>query len=223
MRPVFIITISLFFLTFPVFGQSVTETLPEKIDPAEKYLFYLHGGVVQQQGVNAVSQHYGEYKFLDILDSLSHRGFNVISEVRPKEMDEVTYARKLESQIDTLFTAGVSPQNISIVGASLGAYIALETALILKKPQINYALLGLCSEYDLEYFSKYKHELHGKFLSIYESTDEKGPCQKLFTDLPPNSSFKEIWLDMGNSHAFLFKPYPEWINPLVHWIREIDK
>ncbi len=206
----------------PLSGQSITNSISEQINPTEKYLFYLHGGVVQQQGVNAVSPYYGEYKYLDILDSLSQGGFNVISEVRPKGMDEVTYAKKLKFQIDSLITAGLSPQNISIVGASLGAYVTLETALILNNSRINYALLGLCSDYALEYFSKYKHQLRGRFLSIYEGTDEKGSCRELFTDPSDGSSFKEIELNMGNSHAFLFKPYSEWITPLVQWINEVE-
>lgn len=75
--------ILLYFVSAPlsVLSQSANGFLPDNIEPGEHYLFYLHGGIVQQQGVNAVSQYYGAYKYLDILDSLSTRGFNVISEV----------------------------------------------------------------------------------------------------------------------------------------------
>jgi hypothetical protein len=27
-------------------------------------------------------------------------------------------------------------------------------------------------------------------------------------------------LDMGISHGFIFRPYPEWVHPLIKWIRE---
>jgi surfactin synthase thioesterase subunit len=78
----------------------------------------------------------------------------VISEARPKGTDEVEYANKVSGQIDTLLTSGVAAENIVVVGASLGAYIAVETANKLKNSNINYAILALFNQYNLNFYSK---------------------------------------------------------------------
>ncbi len=215
-------TLILFLFLFPSFnsalGQTISKFIPEKIDSSQKYLFYLHGGVVQEQGVNAVSQYYGAYEYLKILDTLNRQGYNIISEARPKGTVEVEYADKISMQIDTLLNSGVHPENIIVVGASLGAYITIETANKLKNRKIKYVIIGLCSEYAIDYYLMYKNELCGNFLSIYERTDEKGSCEKILSNRLCKSGYKEIALNMGIGHAFLFRPYNEWVLPLVEWI-----
>ena len=216
-----ILSASLLWAVLPVSGQGISTSLPRTVDPAGKFLFYLHGGIVQQQGADAVSPYYGPYLYLDILDSLSRRGFHVISEVRPKDVDEVSYAEKLKAQVDSLRTRGVPSKNIILLGASLGAYVALEACLKIDDPDIKYILLGLCSAYAIDYFAPRKKGFAGHFLSIYEASDEKGSCAKLFygpTEAPARITFEEIQLHMGNSHAFLYKPYPEWIEPVTDWV-----
>lgn len=204
----------------PAKGQTVTESIPLEITPSQKYVFYLHGGIVQKQGVNAVSQYYGAYKYLDILDTLRSHGYNIISEVRPKGTDETTYAGKVVAQIDSLLDRDAPPENIILVGASLGAYITMETAYRLKKEKINYVVIGLCGEYALNYYSNNGKKLYGNFLSIYESSDQKGSCDNIFSLQSTISSYKEVKLNMGIGHGFLYKPYQEWIMPLVKWFNE---
>ncbi|MFN3379350.1 MAG: hypothetical protein ACK41O_07825 [Runella zeae] len=197
-----------------IYAQCITTSIPKTIETHKIYLFYLHGGIVQDEGPHAVSKYYGKYEYYPILDSLSMKGFHVISEVRPKGTNEVEYAKKISLQIDTLISFGVPMQNILIVGASLGAYIALEVALITKKTQLNYVLIGLCSKYAIDYYSQHSDIFQGKFLSIYEKTDTKGSCSKIFTN-KRNVEFEEIELNMGIGHAFLFKPFKDWIEPLT--------
>jgi hypothetical protein len=199
-------------------GQNPNAFIAKKINPSQKYLFYLHGGIVQEQGANAVSPQFGAYKYQNIVDTLTLFGYQVISEVRLKGIDEISYAEKVEKQIDTLLRAGVTPANIIVVGASQGAYIAIEIAWKLKNPKIKYVIMALCWEYSLDHFSKYKSELCGDFLSIYESSDRKGSCDALLMDKHCKAGYKEIKLDMGNGHGFIFKPFPEWVLPLVAWI-----
>jgi hypothetical protein len=192
--------------------------LPKDIDPSRKYVFYLHGGIVQEQGANAISEQFGPYEYYPILKELESQGFIVISEVRAKGTDEVTYARGMKLQIDSLIIHGVPEHNIVAVGASLGAYICVELAMLLEKPEIRYALLGLCSDYALNHFREYRPKLCGNFLSVYEKSDSKGSCISLFTE-NGCAITKEIALNTGNSHGFLYKPYPEWTKPLFDWIR----
>jgi len=200
-----------------VSGQTITSSLPTEIDSSRSYLFYLHGGIVQDEGIDAVSEYYGAYKYLDILDSLTGRGFHVISERRPKGTLEEEYAEKVMRQIDTLLSNGVSPERILVLGASQGAAITIEAAYRMKSQLIKYVVMGLCSDYWLGYFSKYKDELCGNFLSIYERTDVKGSCDSLFLNLKCKSGYREVALSMGNSHAFLYRPYTEWIEAIMDW------
>ena len=67
---------------------------PDSIDPAKQYLFYLHGKIIEDQGIPAVSPDYGEYEYEAILERLSGFGFVVVSEQRPKNADGVKYAKK---------------------------------------------------------------------------------------------------------------------------------
>ncbi|MEJ2266970.1 MAG: hypothetical protein P8X95_26290, partial [Anaerolineales bacterium] len=53
---------------------------PKSIGPAKRYLFYLHGRIIEDQGIPAISPDYGEYEYGAILEKLSAYGFVVISE-----------------------------------------------------------------------------------------------------------------------------------------------
>src|SRR6187399_3311248 len=103
--------------------QTVGTFLPEKISKSDKYLFYLHGGVVTVLGNNAINQsvpEWGPYEYLNILDSLRRRGFKVISENRREGIDDSVYVNKIVGQIDSLHKAGVKSNKIVVVGASAG-------------------------------------------------------------------------------------------------------
>jgi len=201
-------------------AQSITTSVPKTINTSEKYLFYLHGAIVQQQGANAVSEEYGPYEYQKILDTLAGYGFHVISEVRPKATKVEEYAKKVSLQIDTLLKAGVEPENIIMVGASMGAFITIETAHKVHNDRVKYAVLGLCAPSALDYYQKYTDELCGNFLSIFEQSDTRHSCSGILSNTNCKTGFKEIELHMDNGHGFLFKPYPEWVLPLVEWINK---
>jgi len=98
---------------------------PDSIDPSKQYLFYIHGKIIEDQGIPAVSPDFGEYKYQEILESLAGHGFVVISEIRPKNTDDVEYARRVSGQVIKLIKAGVPAGQITVVGASKGAAIAV--------------------------------------------------------------------------------------------------
>lgn len=93
-------------------GQTTDAFASKKIDPQQKYLFYLHGGIVQEQGINAVSPQFGAYKYKNIVDTLRSFGYHLITEVRPKGTIEIAYAEKVAKQIDSLLRAKVPPENM---------------------------------------------------------------------------------------------------------------
>lgn len=189
-------------------------------DENQKYVFYLHGAIVQQQGENAESSTYGKYMYHAILDSLSKNGFNVISEVRPKDATFESYSAKVAIQVDSLLQIGIPPQNITVIGASVGAAMALEVAIIIGNRQVKYALLGICSDSSPRKYQQKK--ICGNFFSVYETSDGPGSCKDLLFNRSCVSGFKEVKLSMGNGHGFLYQPYKEWLHPLIQWIQPLQ-
>ncbi|MBD0256255.1 MAG: alpha/beta hydrolase, partial [Cytophagales bacterium] len=154
-----------------------------------------------------------------ILNTLSNAGFFVISEPRQKNTNSEKYADKVAAQIDSLFKAKVAPENITIVGASKGAWISIIVSSKLKNDKINYVLMGICDdEYD---YSLDMFKICGNILSIYEKSDPLGgSCGKLISSNKDCiARTKEIELNLGNGHGFLFKPYDEWTVPVIEWAK----
>lgn len=221
MRSIFLILS--FFICYIINAQSVSSSFPSVINPHQNYLFYLHGAVVTILGNNAINQsvpEWGPYEYLNILDSLSKGGFQVISENRKPGIDDTVYANKIVRQIDTLRKAGVKHQQIMIVGASAGWNIALQVSAKMKSSEIKYVLMGGCWPETYKDYQKY--QLYGHFLSIIESSDPHGTCYKIFEGRTTIKSHKEITLHTGLSHGFFYKGRKEWIDPIVEWIGSIN-
>ena len=218
------LTIKLFFLSLsPLFSsaQSISSSLPGKLSPSSQYLFYLHAGVVTLFGNNAINQsvpEWGPYEYLNILDSLRKRGFNIISENRKEGVEDSVYVKKIAGQIDTLFNAGVRPQNIVIVGASSGSDIVMHLSAAIKNDLLKYVIMGGCWPDTYKYYTAL--ELYGHFLSIIESSDPHVTCSKIFEERTKVSSFMEIKLNTGLSHGFIYKGHKEWIDPIAKWFHE---
>ncbi len=204
-------------------GQSISSYVPKSIVKSDKYLFYLHGGVVTVLGNNAINQsmpEWGPYEYLNILDSLQIRGFNVITENRKEGIEDSMYVGKITKQIDTLFKAGVKPKNILIIGASAGSVITINVSSKLKNNQMKYVIMGGC--WPDTYKDYLNIELYGHFLSIIETTDPHGTCYKIFEGRSFLKSYKEITLNTGLSHGFIYKGHKEWIDPIVKWFNGIN-
>jgi hypothetical protein len=202
-------------------AQSISSSLPQKVERSEKYLFYLHGGVVTVLGNNAITQsmpEWGSYKYLNILDSLQKRGFNIISENRKEAVPDSFYTGKISNQIDTLLKAGINPENILVVGASAGSVIAINVSAKLKNSKMKYVIMGGC--WPDTYKDYQSIELYGHFLSIIETSDPHGTCFKIFEKRKQVKNYKEIILTTGLSHGFIYKGYKEWIDPIVKWFKE---
>jgi hypothetical protein len=193
---------------------------PDSIDPAEQYLFYLHGKIIEDQGIPAISPDYGEFEYGEILEKLSGYGFVVISEQRPKNTDGVEYASRLTEQITTLLNAGVQAKNITVLGASKGAGIAIFVSQLLENKDINYVIMAICHADTLAELRQKQIPLHGNVLSIYDDSDElAGSCQELFafSEGKGLSRYDEIVLNIGTGHGILYQPLDEWIIPAVRW------
>ncbi len=205
-------------LSYTCHAQVVSESLPKEIRKKEKFLFYLHGGVVTVLGNNAINQsapEWGPYQYLSILDSLRSRGFNVISENRREHIDDSVYVNKIVAQVDSLLQSKVPVKNILLVGASAGSHIVLLASGRIRNPKMKFVIMGGCW---LETYKDYADiQLFGKFLSIYETTDPHQSCLSIFNERKTITSIKEIKLNTGLSHGFIYKGHKAWIDPIVNW------
>ena len=200
--------------------ESTSYAFPFSIDPTQQYLFYLHGKIIEDQGIPAISPDFGEYQYEGILEKLSSYGFVVISEQRPENTDGIVYARKIREQLIALLEAGVPATNITVVGASKGAGIVIYISHFLENDEINYVIMAICHPDVVADLKRDQIFLRGKVLSIYDSTDEyAGSCQELFSVSEGKglSSYNEVVLNVGSGHGILYQPLDEWILPAVQW------
>jgi putative hemolysin len=211
---------------FPDAARSflVEYKFPTTIDLAEHYMIYLHGKIIEDQGIPAISPDFGEYEYEAILERLRGYDFVVISEQRPKDTDGVEYAGKIAQQVTELLDAGVPAKNIIVVGASKGAGIAIYVSHFLENVEINYVLLAICHPDEVAYLEQNQINLYGNVLSIYDSVDEfAGSCQELFafSEGKGISRHEEIVLSIGTGHGVLFQPLDQWIIPTVQWAGQL--
>ena len=185
---------------------------PQPIDTSAKYLFYLHGRIIEEEGINAVSQVFGAYEYEQILQTFVDKGFVVISEPRPKGTDVQQYAAKVVGQINTLVQAGVPAQKITVVGASKGGSIAVATSSQLKNRNINFALVAACGNSDM----------YGNVLSVWDYLDDTGAamCGKYFAQAKGLNRHKEVELRVGLGHGILYRPLKEWVDLVIEWANQ---
>ena len=179
--------------------------------------------IIEDQGIPAISPDFGEYENGAILEKLSGYGFVVISEQRSKNTDSGEYARKVTEQVTALLNAGVPAENITVVGASKGAGIAILSSNFLENKEINFVIMAICDPGTVEGLRQNQMFLYGNVLSIYDSADEfAGSCEELFSFSEGNgiSRYDEIILNIGTGHGILYKPLDEWIIPAVGWARQ---
>jgi hypothetical protein len=156
-------------------GQIVKD-VPDRIDPGQRYLFYLHGRIIEERGIRPTSERWGVYEYEDILEALKQRGLVVISEARPRGTEIEAYATKVINQINALLKAGVAPRNITVVGASKGSVIAMVVSMRLKNREVNFVLMGNCNDGTLE---QRQIDLWGNVLSIFDASDDIGGTYSL--------------------------------------------
>ncbi len=64
-------------------------------------------------------------------------------------------------------------------------------------------------------------KLHGNVLSIHDRADNLLITpQKYFQRSEGLGDFIEIILDMGKGHGIIYKPYREWIDPMMKWLQK---
>ena len=182
----------------------------------KKFVYYLHGRIIEIQGKDAISEEYGKYEFDSIVMALQAKDRIVIAEVRTKNVDYLEYANKISSEIDSLVQIGVKPTNITVVGASKGAFIASNISDVNPNP-INYVFLAGNNEYQ-EKNNNWK--FRGQVLCLFDSSDTIAGSNYDYWKHKENytTKFEQIELKTHLGHGFLYKPLKEWIEPTQKWI-----
>lgn len=192
--------------------------IPAKVDANARYLFYLHGAIVENEGIRPTSPLYGVYEYEQILETFVNKGFIVISERRPRGTIPTDYAAKVVGQINSLLKAGVSPRHIIVVGASRGGAIAIAVSSMLRNRELNYVILAACGNSDI--YKTFRPDLWGNVLSIYDYKDTVGPCQQFYDKSTGLNRHREIVVKLGLGHGLLYRPLKEWVDPVVEWANQ---
>lgn len=201
-------------ISFSCQPHTKTEAAPEE----KNYVFFLHNKFLENNPSGTISPEYNtKAEYNEILASFRKDGFIVISEKRKPKSDAVMYARKVTAQIDSLTAMGVKPGHITVVGTSKGGYIAQFVSTYAKNPDLNFVLIGCYQDSDIKEIPDIN--FCGNILTIYEKTDIFGVSaikRKELSTLPV-TRFKEIELNNGLKHGFLYPASDEWILPAKKW------
>jgi pimeloyl-ACP methyl ester carboxylesterase len=194
-------------------------------EPQPRHLIYLHGRIIQdQQSPRPRHPEFGYYELEQILAAFRERGFVVTGEIRPKDTPLMVSADRVVEQIRALLASGVPASRITVVGGSMGAAIALRASLRLSNPAVRYGVLGACMSQTVPLLlAEYGAKPTGRILAIREKSDETSePCPAWSADAgsQPSLVVREILLDTGLRHGFLYRPLGEWVEPVVAWATE---
>ena len=83
-------------------GLQIFTEVPVRIDPDARYLFYLHGAIIERAGVRPTHPKFGVYEYQKILEVFAERGFVVISEARPRGTDGMSMRQTVADQVRAL-------------------------------------------------------------------------------------------------------------------------
>jgi pimeloyl-ACP methyl ester carboxylesterase len=205
-------------------GTDASSQIPAQVDPAGRYLFYLHGAWIERYGVDHPHPRHGPYQYAEIVQALTNRGFVVISEARRGEINVSAYAKKVTAQVRRLLEAGVSPSHVSVIGHSKGGQIALLTASELHQEGLNFVIMAGCGSPGSGFGRSYESfletraaRLRGRMLSLYDASDRvAGSCRRAF-DRAPDLKSEERVLETGRGHALFYTPSSIWVDEVVAW------
>lgn len=200
------------------YANLIHKSPPVNVSTQDRYIFFMHGKIIEKKGLPASSNRYGDYDYLDMLDAFASHGFNVISEVRSSGTDVHEYAYEIADQVRKLIDAGIPASNISMSGFSKGGRITMLVSSLMTQPEINYIVLAGC-----RLSNRYPYDLNpsGRVLSIYDSSDDTfGSCSQVFSEGQNNLVSDEIVLNTGEGHGVFYTPIDEWVIPMMTWAKK---
>lgn len=185
----------------------------------DRFIFFLHNRFLEEHELNELHPEFGRTEYKEIIAQFKKSNFTVISEKRSGNVNARDYAIKINTQIDSLIQSGVKPQNITIVGTSKGGYIAQYVSTLANNQDLNFVFIASFRDHDIQNIPEINY--CGNILTIYEKSDPYGvsALERKKTSSCDIQQFKEIELNTGMRHGFLFKPLKEWIEPTIKWAK----
>ena len=190
---------------------------PPPVKPDSRWLWYLHGDVPEDQPAAAVRVGAAVDQYSRMQAMLGDSGFIVTYQLRKPNVDPEVYADSVAQQIRRRLAAGVPAANISVLGDSKGALIAMLVSSRLPDRDIRYIVIDGCGKSNL---TRYPLQFHGDVLSIFETSDTLGgSCAVALRRSTDMGYKKELMLRTGLADANGRHPLAEWLEPAVHWAR----
>lgn len=202
------------------FSLSVSFSQEKEQNENQRYIFFFHNKFVEENDLNVSHPEYGKAEYNQILESFRKDNFIVFSEKRKKNTNAADYAEKVVKQIQKLIKKGVKPNKITVIGTSKGGYIAQYVSTYLANPDVNFVFIGCFRDSDIKEIPDINY--CGNILTIYEKSDIYGvsAIRRKETSKLKVNHFKEIELNTGLKHGFLYKAADNWIAPCKKWANE---
>ena len=125
--------------------------------------------------------------------------------------------RILSPRLKHFWQTMVSPGNITVVGASKGGVIGAYVSTMLREKGINFVILAGLFEKCL---TDENLKLYGNVLSIHDRSDKQSMTPDLYFQRSEGlGKFKAIVLGLDIGHGLIYRPYREWIDPLLAWVK----
>lgn len=195
--------------------SQVLSAIPNLLNPSARYLIYLHGGIIEDQGMRPTHPEFGLYNYAEILQAFADRGFTVISEARPAGTRPDVYADHVIAQVRQLLDGGVPANQVTVVGFSKGAVIAVLASRTVARKDVNWIIQAGCGPW-VEGLPAFVPE--GRLLSQIDQDDTVArSCSDLFARMPEGSVFEENTLSLGTGHGAFYSVDPTWLEPAVEW------
>ena len=209
--------ISLLFMTSSILAGEVYDGLPSKIDPAARYVIYMHGGRLAKNETVYHHDVLGVYDLDVIRKALKDDEYHLISYTRPYKEEDSEAAQQLSHEVQALMGEGVPAENITLVGFSTGAIVVVIAASILEQDKLNIALLAGCAG---RVIWEAGLAVWGRVVSFYDEEDDNvSSCKVLESRGGKISDFKETVFKTGKGHGLFFTPDEVWLGPLKGWIK----
>jgi pimeloyl-ACP methyl ester carboxylesterase len=187
-----------------------------------RHVIYLSGRIVQEaQSARPEHPQFGYYELEQILAAFRQRGFVVRGDIRPKSASVSDAADEVVARVRALLAEGVPADHVTVVGGSMGATIALLASARLQNRGLRFALLGICLSTSVAALREGERRgPSGRLLAIREASDDvTTSCPPWKDDSTGTSALvvREIVLEKGLRHGFLYRPLPAWVSPVVEW------
>lgn len=183
----------------------------------DRFIFFLHNRFLEDHKLDELHPEFGRTEYKEIVSKFEKNGFIVISEKRNRNVNAREYAVRIVNQIDSLIKNGIESKKITIVGTSKGGYIAQYVSTLANNQNLNFVFIASFRNIDIQNIPEINY--CGNILTIYEKSDSFGvsALERKKTSICKIKYFKEIELNTGMGHGFLFKPLKEWIEPTIKW------